>query len=94
MGGRRTRCGRSVAAGCAPGNEEYEALLAEARDAATLETAGEVLARAQAIIAEQDPPSICYAQPKWVTALNRRVEGFVFNPIYIGSYDLHKLSKR
>ena len=75
-------------------NEEYEALLAEARDAATLETAGEVLARAQAIIAEQDPPSICYAQPKWVTALNRRVEGFVFNPIYIGSYDLHKLSKR
>jgi hypothetical protein len=36
---------------------------------------------------------IAIAQPKWPTVLNKSVQGFAFNPINLGTYDLHKLSK-
>lgn len=75
-------------------NEEYEALLTEAKDASTLETYKEILDKAQSIITEADPPAIYYSQPKWTTVLQSNIEGFAFNPINIGTYDFWTLSRR
>jgi peptide/nickel transport system substrate-binding protein len=75
-------------------NEEYEALLDEAKDASTLDSYKETLDKAQTIITKEDPPSIFYAQPKWTTVLQQGIEGFEFNPINIGTYDFWKLSRK
>jgi peptide/nickel transport system substrate-binding protein len=75
-------------------NEDYEALLDEAKDASTLESYKEILDKAQTIITEEDPPAIFYAQPKWTTVLQSNIEGFFFNPINIGTYDFWKLSRK
>jgi peptide/nickel transport system substrate-binding protein len=74
-------------------NEEVDEKLAEAKDASTVETYEESLAEAQRIIGVEDIPLIAIAQPKWPTVLNKSVQGFAFNPINLGTYDLHKLSK-
>jgi peptide/nickel transport system substrate-binding protein len=75
-------------------NEEVDELLAEARDASTLESYEGILAEIQTIITEQDVPNICTAQPKWPTVLQSNIEGFAFNPINLGTYDFWTLSRK
>jgi peptide/nickel transport system substrate-binding protein len=75
-------------------NEAFDALLAEAKDASTLESYSETLGKAQTIITQEDPPYICYGMPKWTTVLQSNIEGFFFNPINIGTYDFWKLSRK
>jgi len=74
-------------------NPEFDELLAEAKDASTLETYEAVLKQAQEIIGVQDPPVISIAQPKWTTVLNKKVNGFAFNAINLGTYDFFNMSK-
>ncbi len=74
-------------------NEEFEDLLVEAKNASTLETYEEVLQQAQEIVVTQDVPVVSVAQPKWTTVYNKRVQGFVFNPINLGTYDFYRMSK-
>ncbi|MFM9107720.1 MAG: ABC transporter substrate-binding protein [Chloroflexota bacterium] len=74
-------------------NEEFDKLVAEAKDASTLEVYADVLKKAQEIIGVQDPPVISVAQPKWTTVLNKAVQGFAFNAINLGTYDFHKMHK-
>ncbi|MCC6313693.1 MAG: ABC transporter substrate-binding protein [Thermomicrobiales bacterium] len=74
-------------------NEEFDDLLAIAKDAPDDATYNDAVTKAQAIITEPDPPVVCTAAPKWPTVLNKRVQGFVFNPINMGTYDFHKLWK-
>lgn len=74
-------------------NEEFDKLLAEAKDASTLEIYADVLRKAQEIVGVQDPPVISIAQPKWTTVYNKAVQGFEFNAINLGTYDFHKMSK-
>ena len=74
-------------------NEEVDELLAEARDASTLESYEGILDEIQTIITEQDVPVICTAQPKWPTVLQTTVQGFAFNPINLGTYDFWTLSR-
>jgi peptide/nickel transport system substrate-binding protein len=75
-------------------NEEFDALLAEAKDASTLDIYAEVLDTAQTIISKDDVPVIAVAQPKWPTVLQATVDGFVFNPINLGTYDFWTLSRK
>jgi len=75
-------------------NEEVDALLAEAKDASTLESYEATVDQIQTIITEQDPPTISYARPQWPTVKQSNIEGFVFNPINIGTYDFWTLSRR
>jgi peptide/nickel transport system substrate-binding protein len=75
-------------------NEDFDGLLAEARDASTLETYEELLAQAQAIVTEHDVPTVSIAQPKWPTILQANIEGFAFNPINLGTYDFWSLSRK
>jgi peptide/nickel transport system substrate-binding protein len=74
-------------------NEAVDEKLDEAKDASTLDIYEESLAEVQRIIGVEDIPVIAIAQPKWPTVLNKSVQGFAFNPINLGTYDLHKLSK-
>jgi peptide/nickel transport system substrate-binding protein len=74
-------------------NEEVDELLAQAKDASTLETYEEVLDEVQSIITEQDVPVIAVAQPKWPTVLQNNIEGFAFNAINLGTYDFWTLSR-
>jgi hypothetical protein len=67
--------------------------LIDQRRSRTLDIYEESLAEAQQIIGVEDIPVIAIAQPKWPTVLNKSVQGFSFNPINLGTYDLHKLSK-
>ena len=39
-------------------------------------------------------PVIAVAQPKWPTVLQANIEGFVFNPINLGTYDFWTLSRK
>ena len=74
-------------------NERVDELLARAKDAPDRAAYDAALAEAQQILSRDDPPAIYYIQPEWTTVLRRDVGGFVFNPINIGTYDLHKLHR-
>jgi peptide/nickel transport system substrate-binding protein len=74
-------------------NKEVDRLLTEAKNASTLADYKDLLAQMQTIISHDDPPAIYYAQPKWATVLQKTIDGFVFNPINIGTYDFWKLSR-
>jgi ABC-type transport system substrate-binding protein len=75
-------------------NEEFDKLLAEAKDASTLDTYADILDKAQTIITKEDVPDICIAQPKWPTVLQSNIEGFAFNPINLGTFDFWTLSRK
>jgi peptide/nickel transport system substrate-binding protein len=74
-------------------NERVDELLAQAKDAVDLEAYATALAEAQQILSRDDPSGIYYSQPEWTTVLRKGVEGFVFNPINLGTYDLHALHR-
>jgi peptide/nickel transport system substrate-binding protein len=75
-------------------NKEVDDLLAQAKDASTLDTYTEVLDKIQTIITKEDVPVIAAAQPKWPTVLQANIEGFAFNPINLGTYDYWTLSRK
>jgi ABC-type transport system substrate-binding protein len=74
-------------------NKQVDADLATAKDAADDATYLKALADAQKILSVDDPASIYYLQPKWTTVLRHDIEGFVFNPIYQGTYDFYRLRR-
>lgn len=73
-------------------NEEVDTLLDDARDAATDEEYQEAVFRLQEILAD-DPAAIYMAEPDWVTVLQPDIQGWAFNPIYLGQVDFYKLSR-
>ena len=73
-------------------NEEVDSLLDTARDAATTEEYQEAVSGLQEILAE-DPAAIYMAEPTWVTVLQNDIQGWAFNPIYLGQVDFYKLSR-
>jgi peptide/nickel transport system substrate-binding protein len=75
-------------------NEDVDTLLAEAKDASTLESYKETLDKVQTIITKEDIPAVCSAQPAWPTVLQSNIEGFAFNPINLGTYDFWTLSRK
>jgi peptide/nickel transport system substrate-binding protein len=74
-------------------NERVDELLEQAKNAADAAVYEQALAEAQSILSETDPAAVYFAQPAWTTVLRGDVQGFVFNPINLGTYDFHKLSR-
>jgi peptide/nickel transport system substrate-binding protein len=74
-------------------NEEVDAGLAAAKDAPDAATYDAALAEVQQVLSETDPSGIYYLQPEWTTVLRSGISGFVFNPIYIGTYDFYRLRR-
>jgi peptide/nickel transport system substrate-binding protein len=75
-------------------NEEVDQLLETAKTAANEEDYTAAVNTIQEIITEADVPVIAVGQPKWTTVLQQSVEGFVFNPINLGTYDFWTLSRK
>ncbi len=75
-------------------NEQVDTDLETAKDAADDATYMSALADAQKILSVEDPASIYYMQPQWTTVLRKELDGFVFNPIYQGTYDFYSLRRK
>ena len=75
-------------------NKQVDADLAKAKDAVDDATYMSALADAQKILSVDDPSAIYYMQPKWTTILRKDINGFVFNPIYQGTYDFYRLRRK
>ncbi len=74
-------------------SEDVDDGLATAKDAPDAETYEAALADVQRILSETDPSAIYYMQPEWVTVMRNSISGFVFNPIYTGTYDFYRLRR-
>lgn len=74
-------------------NPRVDELLAIAKDAANEEDFLAALSEIQDIISRQDPPAVYYLQRLWPTVLRSDIQNFVFNPIYIGTYDFWRLTR-
>ncbi len=74
-------------------NQRVEELMAQSRDATDEETYRTALVEVQQILTRDDPAAIYYMQRQWTTVLRKGISGFTFNPIYIGTYDFHGLSR-
>jgi peptide/nickel transport system substrate-binding protein len=74
-------------------NPRVDELLTQALDATDPATYEQALAEAQQILSRDDPPAIYYLQPQWSTVLRRDIQGFAFNPIYVGTFDFFGLRR-
>jgi peptide/nickel transport system substrate-binding protein len=52
------------------------------------------LSEIQQIISRDDPSAIYYMQRQWTTVLRNDIEGFVFNPINIGTFNFYAMSRQ
>ena len=89
-------CGSAGSAGANAGyycNAEVDAAMASALEAPTEEAYLAALAEVQRIVSEEDPPAVYFRQIVYSTVLRSDVQGFVFNPINIGTYDLWSLRR-
>ncbi len=74
-------------------NEQVDEDLETARDAADDETYMSALSDAQRILSMDDPAAVYYMQPQWTTVLRKDITNFIFNPIYIGTFDFYRLRR-
>ncbi|HEX5497571.1 MAG TPA: ABC transporter substrate-binding protein [Thermomicrobiales bacterium] len=75
-------------------NPKVDKLMDQARDAVDPAAYQKAIAEVQQILSRDDPPAIYYIQPQWVTVVRKDVEGFVFNPIYVGTFDWYRLGRK
>jgi peptide/nickel transport system substrate-binding protein len=74
-------------------NERVQELFEANRDEPDPEKYQAALSEIQQIIARDDPPAIYYMQRQWTTILRADIEGFVFNPINIGTFNFYTMSR-
>ncbi|MEA2595099.1 MAG: peptide/nickel transport system substrate-binding protein [Thermomicrobiales bacterium] len=74
-------------------NQQAEDLLSQGENAADEATYLSAMAELQQIISRDDPPAIYFVQPQWTTALRKRVTGFLFNPVNVGTFNFWKLRR-
>ncbi len=74
-------------------NEEVQELFEANRDEPDPVKYQAALSEIQQIIARDDPPAIYYMQRQWTTVLRNDIEGFVFNPINIGTFNFYTMSR-
>lgn len=74
-------------------NERVQELFDANRDEPDPAKYQAALSEIQQIISRDDPPAIYYMQRQWTTVLRQGIEGFVFNPINIGTYNFYLMSR-
>ncbi len=67
--------------------------MAEAEHYSSDEQLAELMKEAQNILTELDPPAIYYGQVVRYTILNKSIQGFVPNPLYLDSYNFYGMSR-
>lgn len=74
-------------------NERVQELFEANRDEPDPAKYQAALSEIQQIIARDDPPAIYYMQRQWTTILRADIDGFVFNPINIGTFNFYTMSR-
>ena len=59
-----------------------------------LDSCADILDQSQTIITREVVPVIAVDQPKWKTVLHNSVEGFVFNPLNLGTYGCWSMARK
>jgi len=72
-------------------NDRFEQIMAEAEHYTEEARLTELMAEAQNILTEQDPPAIYYGQVRWYTILGKDIQGFTPNPLYLSSYPFYQM---
>ncbi len=75
-------------------NERVQELFDAVRDEPDPAKYQAALSEIQQIISRDDPPAIYYMQRQWTTVLRNDIEGFVFNPINIGTFNFYTMSRK
>ena len=52
-----------------------------------------LMAEAQNILTQLDPPAIFYGELKWTVALRKEIQGYDWNPIYLSAYPFKQMSR-
>jgi peptide/nickel transport system substrate-binding protein len=68
-------------------NERFSELMALSEHFQSEEELIEWMKEIQNILTEQDPPVIYYGELLWYTVMRSDIQGFVPNPLYLGSYN-------
>lgn len=68
-------------------NERFSELMALSQNYTSEEELVEWMKEIQNILTEQDPPVIYYGELIWYTIMRNDIQGFVPNPLYLGSYN-------
>jgi peptide/nickel transport system substrate-binding protein len=74
-------------------NDRFEEIMAEAEHYTDEEQLNTLMKEAQNILTEQDPPCIYYGEVKYYTVLQKNIQGFVANPLYLDAYNFYDMSK-
>jgi peptide/nickel transport system substrate-binding protein len=74
-------------------NARFEEIMAEAEHYTDEEKLKELMTEAQRILTELDPPAIYYGETLYYTILQKDIQGFVPNPLYLESYLLWEMSR-
>lgn len=74
-------------------NSRFEEIMAEAETYTDEGRLAELMAEAQNILTEQDPPCIFYGQVIRYTVLRSDVDGFVPNPLYLDAFPFYAMSR-
>lgn len=74
-------------------NDRFEEIMAEAEHYSSDEQLATLMKEAQNILTELDPPAIYYGQVIRYTILNKTIQGFVPNPLYLDSYNFYGMSR-
>ena len=72
-------------------NERFFQILDETENFTDQAAYDELMAEAQNILTELDPPAIFYGELLWTTALRANIKGFNFNPIYLSAYPFYRM---
>jgi peptide/nickel transport system substrate-binding protein len=74
-------------------NARVDELLGQAKGATDPRAYQAAMSEIQQILSRDDPPAVYYAHTKWSSVLRKDIQGFVFNPIYLGTYDFYRMSR-
>lgn len=72
-------------------NAKFDELLDSIAQGADEATYNAAIAEANDILVRQDPAAIFLGSVKWYTIMQPNIEGFVYNPIYINTYNVYDM---
>lgn len=74
-------------------NDRFEEIMTEAEHYTDENRLLELMKEAQNILTEQDPPVIFYGELLWYTVMQKEIQGFVGNPLYLSGWPFYSMSR-
>jgi peptide/nickel transport system substrate-binding protein len=74
-------------------NARFEEIMSAAEHYTDEAELDELMKEAQNILTEQDPPAIYFGERQYTTVLQKSIQGFIANPLYLDAYNFYQLSR-